>query len=170
MFFFFSAIILPNRESPSFKRPPLKRARTAEDNELRRKMDSAFNSLQSLQPKKDKHLCDIYGELVAAKLKAMDESTREICMHRIDNILFEMKMMQGPATSTNNTHFMPHLQSSSTSSSSMNSPSPAESITLYAVSNDSNEYQALSGNVVVCSDTENGEHPPTVENYFSQFK
>ncbi|KAG8264814.1 hypothetical protein J6590_004839 [Homalodisca vitripennis] len=159
----------PNYASSSFKPPPRKKSRTAEEIEIKKKMDAAFTTLQSLQPKKEKHLCDIYGELVAAKLKSMDESTREICMHRIDNVLFEMRMVKGPATS-GNTYFM---QPSPSSSASVNSsPCPDETLTLYTVPSDSNELHALSGTVVVCSDAENSEHPPNVglENYFSKFK
>lgn len=132
---------------------------------LKKKMDYALNALQSLQPKKEKHLCDIYGELVASKLKSMDESTREICMHRIDNVLFEMRMMNRPETS-GNTYFM------QPSTSTISSPSPNETLTLYTVSNESNELQALSGTVIVSSDPENSEHPPNdqLEKFFSEFK
>lgn len=57
-------------------------------------MDTAFSVLESSAQKsapKEKETSDIYGELVAAKLKEMVEEDRELCMHRINNILFEMK-------------------------------------------------------------------------------
>jgi hypothetical protein len=139
------------------KPPTRKRSRTAEEIEIKKKMDAALNTLQSLQPKKEKHLCDIYGELVAAKLKCMDESTRELCMHRIDNILFEMRMVKGPATS-GNTYFMQPPPSSSASANP--SPCSEQTLTLYTVSSESNEL--LSGTVVLCSNPENSEHPPNV--------
>uniref|UniRef100_A0A1B6DD16 MADF domain-containing protein n=1 Tax=Clastoptera arizonana TaxID=38151 RepID=A0A1B6DD16_9HEMI len=87
------AIILPMYGSPSLKPLPRKMLKTADDREIRKKIDGAYATLLSkVAASKERSLCDIYGELVAAKLKAMDEDSRDICMHRIDNILFEMKM------------------------------------------------------------------------------
>lgn len=55
-------------------------------------MDSAYSVLQASleKPAPQKDMCDIYGELVAAKLRKMDEYARQICMHNMDTIMFEM--------------------------------------------------------------------------------
>lgn len=36
--------------------------------------------------------CDLFGQLLATKLRKMDERSRDIAMNRIDNLMFEMKM------------------------------------------------------------------------------
>lgn len=69
-------------------------------------MDNAYSTMQSCLQKavNGRNICDIYGDLVAGKLKLMYESTRKLCMHRIDNIMFKMKMNTNMAFSTN-----PHI-------------------------------------------------------------
>lgn len=54
------------------------------------KMDSAYAILQGTvrnRSAKERTMSDMYGELVAEKLKRLDDSTREIALHRIDKIL-----------------------------------------------------------------------------------
>lgn len=79
------------------------RKTSSETDDLKRKMDTAFSLIEanvqksaSTTTSKDRDLCDIYGELVALKLRRLSERDREYCMNRFDNMLFEM---QFPRTS-----------------------------------------------------------------------
>lgn len=80
--------MLPLGSVSEFKTPPLKKKKVVESQELREKLDDAFSLLKVTvnKPAKERNLCTIYGELVAAKLQTMDERTREVCMNPIDNI------------------------------------------------------------------------------------
>lgn len=42
--------------------------------------------------KKDRDEYDLYGQLLAKKLRKLDERHRDIAMHEIDNIMFNAKM------------------------------------------------------------------------------
>ncbi|XP_014261434.1 uncharacterized protein LOC106673737 [Cimex lectularius] len=94
------AIAMPSGPEDSFKNPPTKKRKFSEETDLRKKTDNGDSTLQSAcnKPAMERSVCDIYGELVAAKLKALDESRRDICMHRIDNVMFEMKMNTSKAS------------------------------------------------------------------------
>jgi hypothetical protein len=64
------------------------------DVQLQQRMDEAFTILERDTQKEDKKRdeCDIYAELVATKLRKMDERTRDIAMNKIDNLLFDLKI------------------------------------------------------------------------------
>lgn len=78
----------------SFKQPTQKKKKVPGEADLKRKIDEAFNIIQSNAKKnaKEKDFCDKYGELVAERLRQFDERTRDISMNEIDNLLFRMKM------------------------------------------------------------------------------
>lgn len=83
-----------------------------------------------MKPPKERDFCDLYGELMVSKLKALDEQRREIAMNRIDNILFEIKMSainnrEVPATSS-----LSHTPEISIPGSSKSSPVIASSAPL----------------------------------------
>jgi hypothetical protein len=42
--------------------------------------------------------CDLYSQLLAKKLRKLDEHQRDIAMHEIDNIMFRAKMQSGSQT------------------------------------------------------------------------
>ncbi|CAH0552496.1 unnamed protein product [Brassicogethes aeneus] len=83
------ALVLPSIKKFTFKAPARKKCKVAEAQEIKDKMDNAYSLLQDITIKspKERNICTIYGELVAAKLQEMDEQTREICMNRIENCL-----------------------------------------------------------------------------------
>ncbi len=92
--FFFLGMMFPSNSRTTFKDPFIKKQKLEESDELESKVNDTYSILQSTVQTpvpKEKDICDIYGELIAAKLKAMDENSREICMNRIDNLLFKMK-------------------------------------------------------------------------------
>lgn len=92
---FFTAVIPPRC---TYKTGTRKRKKSIEIDDLKEKIDTAYSMLvqstvhRSTPPTSgERDVCDIYGELVAAKLKLMDENTRDFCMYRISNVFFKMK-------------------------------------------------------------------------------
>lgn len=85
-----------NRNNVISKPPLEKKKKTDQDETLRQKVNAAFSILKTSTQKeyRKRDDCDIYGELLAEKLRKMDERTRDIAMNRIDNMLFEMKINQ----------------------------------------------------------------------------
>lgn len=69
-----------------------------------RRMDEAFHILKNIsdrsKPVNEKDECDIYAELLAKKLRQIDESNRLVVMHRIDNLIFEYRMNNAISIST----------------------------------------------------------------------
>ncbi|XP_030757942.1 uncharacterized protein LOC115883689 [Sitophilus oryzae] len=88
---------------------------------------SETNNIQSIKPQyatnsvhdhsKVKKMCALYGELIAAKLELMDERSRDICMNKIDNVMFKTKMRSSRKSS--------NKKRSSDSQSSNSSLSPS---------------------------------------------
>jgi hypothetical protein len=56
------------------------------------RMEEAYRILKNVSEKPDKDECSLYAELLAKKLRALDEDTREIVMHEINNLMFHAKM------------------------------------------------------------------------------
>jgi hypothetical protein len=56
------------------------------------RMEEAYRILKNVSEKPDKDECSLYAELLAKKLRALDENTREIVMHEINNLMFHAKM------------------------------------------------------------------------------
>ncbi|KAG5890276.1 hypothetical protein JTB14_031875 [Gonioctena quinquepunctata] len=121
------ALVLPSTNKSAFKAPTRKKSKVAEAQEIKDKMNNAYSLLQLVtnKPAKERNVCSIYGELVAAKLQEMEEHTREVCMHRIDNILFEMKMNSRMSHANNEINPTRQLNISSTHDYEQSSPSPS---------------------------------------------
>ncbi|XP_030030580.2 uncharacterized protein LOC115447576 [Manduca sexta] len=66
----------------------------------KKQMDSTVNYLQCpTGEKRETDEYELYGQLLAKKLKKLDEHQRDIAMHEIDNIMFRAKMQSGPTPS-----------------------------------------------------------------------
>ncbi|XP_047098167.1 uncharacterized protein LOC124711944 [Schistocerca piceifrons] len=70
---------------------PQAKKRKYETEECKERNDAAYTT-QYERYVGEADECDLYGQLIATKLKKMDERSRDIAMNRIDNLLFEMKM------------------------------------------------------------------------------
>ncbi|RXG72515.1 hypothetical protein Avbf_01446 [Armadillidium vulgare] len=69
------------------------RSENNDDSKIQMRIDEAYSLLRPLVHSKNKRDdCEVYGELVAMKLRKLDDTTRDIAMNKIDNLLFEMKM------------------------------------------------------------------------------
>lgn len=60
---------------------------TAED-----RVEKAYQILRNTCERPSKDECSLYAELLARKLRALDENTREIVMHEISDLMFRAKM------------------------------------------------------------------------------
>jgi hypothetical protein len=61
---------------------------------IQNQMEKAYRMLKNVSEKPDKDECSLYAELIAKKLRALDENTREIVMHEINNLMFRAKMQK----------------------------------------------------------------------------
>lgn len=60
-------------------------------------MDEAVTCLKRVTTqKKDQDEYDLYGQLLAKKMRKLDERQRDLAMHEIDNIMFRAKMKSDP--------------------------------------------------------------------------
>lgn len=65
-----------------------------ERSEARRQLDEAYDLLNSITERSrsvQRDECDLYGELLAKKLRKMGESMRESVMNEIDNLVYRAK-------------------------------------------------------------------------------
>ncbi|XP_023948305.2 uncharacterized protein LOC112053202 isoform X2 [Bicyclus anynana] len=62
----------------------------------KRKLDTT-NNVNDDKCKTDTDEYDLYGQLLAKKLRKLDEHQRDVAMHDIDNIMFKAKMQSGPS-------------------------------------------------------------------------
>ncbi|XP_050517011.1 uncharacterized protein LOC126891783 [Diabrotica virgifera virgifera] len=91
---------LPPSTTKSYFKPPVqKKMKMPEEDDLERKSDEKFAIIHNYAQKKEKQkdYCDKYGEVVAERLRQLDERTRDVAINRIDNLLFELKV--NPTTS-----------------------------------------------------------------------
>ncbi|XP_063547989.1 uncharacterized protein LOC134755372 [Cydia strobilella] len=66
----------------------------------KKQMDEAVTYLKkATTEKRDMDEYDLYGQLLAKKLRKLDEHQRDVAMHEIDNIMFRAKMQSGPSQS-----------------------------------------------------------------------
>lgn len=66
----------------------------------KKQMDEAVTYLKkATSEKRDMDEYDLYGQLLAKKLRKLDEHQRDVAMHEIDNIMFRAKMQSGPSQS-----------------------------------------------------------------------
>ncbi|CAH2241631.1 uncharacterized protein LOC120626733 isoform X2 [Pararge aegeria] len=61
----------------------------------KRQLDSV-NYVKEEKCKTDTDEYELYGQLLAKKLRKLDEHQRDVAMHEIDNIMFNAKMQSGP--------------------------------------------------------------------------
>ena len=55
-------------------------------------MEEAYQILRKMCERPAKDECSLYAELLAKKLRALDENKREIVMHEISDLMFRAKM------------------------------------------------------------------------------
>lgn len=59
-------------------------------------MDDAVTYLKNVAAqKRESDECELYGRLLAKKLRKLDEHQRDVAMHEIDNIMFRARMQTG---------------------------------------------------------------------------
>jgi hypothetical protein len=56
------------------------------------RVEKSYQMLRNVCENRDKDECALYAELLAKKLRALDENRREIVMYEIDNLMFRAKM------------------------------------------------------------------------------
>jgi hypothetical protein len=56
------------------------------------RVEKAYQILRKMCERPDKDECSLYAELLAKKLRALDENKREIVMHEISDLMFRAKM------------------------------------------------------------------------------
>jgi hypothetical protein len=90
-----SRIIPPNPDN-TFKaladRGTTRKRRVMKMETIHSRMEEAYRILKNVSEKPDKDECSLYAELLAKKLRALDENMREIVMHEINNLMFHAKM------------------------------------------------------------------------------
>lgn len=84
--------------SSTDKRTKKRRNKSLETAALEKKMDEAFSILKSNQIANQKRTnrvkddCDLFGELLATKLRKLNERDRDSVMNQIDNLIFKTKL------------------------------------------------------------------------------
>lgn len=74
---------------PVFKIPTTTKKRKASNiSIIENRMEDAYNILKKVSAEPSRDECSLYAEFLANKLRALDENTREIAMHEIDNYLY----------------------------------------------------------------------------------
>lgn len=62
----------------------------------KKQMDDAVTYLKNVAAqKRESDECELYGRLLAKKLRKLDEHQRDVAMHEIDNIMFRARMQIG---------------------------------------------------------------------------
>jgi len=56
------------------------------------RVEEAYRILRKMCERPAKDECSLYAELLAKKLRALDDNKREIVMHEISDLLFRAKM------------------------------------------------------------------------------
>lgn len=59
------------------------------DTTLEKRSEESYAVMDNSPRKNGKDICDIYGELIACKLRRMDERTRNFVMNGIDNFIYQ---------------------------------------------------------------------------------
>lgn len=93
--------------APIDKAIPVRRKRKAEENmaNSEKRMDEAFALLKQVanKPKSAKDEISLFCELLCLKLRALDDDTREIAMHEINNLMFNIKKKKKDTANLNDT-------------------------------------------------------------------
>jgi len=88
---------------PVFKIPTTTKKRKASNiSIIENRMEDAYNILKKVSAEPSRDECSLYAELLANKLRALDENTRETAMHEIDNYLYGLKRNQNQLRHQNN--------------------------------------------------------------------
>lgn len=92
--------------------PPTSRKRKAEQTaNVEKRMDEAYTFLKQVanKPKAATDQSSLFCDLLCLKLKALDDDTREIAMHEINNLMFNLKKpkIQQPYWSYNHNYQQP---------------------------------------------------------------
>lgn len=78
-------------DSPDFTyKPPSSDGRKRKAPPLEDNMEEAYHAFTFAEPESSDE-CSIYAELLAKKLRALDESTRGIAMLEIDHLMYRLK-------------------------------------------------------------------------------
>lgn len=78
-------------DGPNEGGPPIVKKRKAEKvSSVEKRMDEAYNFLKQVATK-PKDESSLFCELLCSKLRALDNETREIAMHEINNLMFNLK-------------------------------------------------------------------------------
>nr|CAI5819403.1 unnamed protein product [Callosobruchus analis] len=90
------AVSPPSSPAPSLQ-PPARKGKRCRPMQMPAEaieghLMQAVNVMQKVTNKPEKDDCSLYGELLATRLRALDEYNREILMHAIDNLVFETTM------------------------------------------------------------------------------
>lgn len=93
---------------------PSKRQRGAQDMLIARKqMDEAFSLIKNRcnrrENEKEVNECDLYGQLLAEKLKPLDIDDRLVLMNEIDNLVFKYTMNVRQRDSLRTTAYSPYM-------------------------------------------------------------
>ena len=69
------------------------------------RVEEAYRILRKMCERPAKDECSLYAELLAKKLRALDDNKREIVMHEISDLLFRAKMQKSKHSVTRITIF-----------------------------------------------------------------
>jgi hypothetical protein len=69
-----------------------RKRRGAEIETVEDRVEKAYQILRKMCERPDKDECSLYAELLAKKLRALDENKRDIVMHEISDLMFRAKM------------------------------------------------------------------------------
>lgn len=131
----------------------IKTPRTPFDTVIQKAMKRASDALENLhkRPKLDNFQhqdeCSIFGNLVAAKLKTLNQRTQKVLMHEINNLIFKAEIAQ--IDSGNNTSmFHTHHTSQSLESTSNSLHSPNSSLQYVYLPSTNEEIPEVSATLV----------------------
>ncbi|KAM3966890.1 LOW QUALITY PROTEIN: uncharacterized protein ACR2FA_011772 [Aphomia sociella] len=92
--------LAPRQNKPQTSTPNAKVSNNTGLIYVKKQVDDAMATLRNAaDEKKDIDEYDLYGQLLAKKLRKLDEHQRDVAMHDIDNIMFRAKMQSGTAQS-----------------------------------------------------------------------
>ncbi|XP_072929368.1 uncharacterized protein [Epargyreus clarus] len=87
----------PERSNPSAvrHRPSISQVNSAKTKDFictKKEIDDGVAYFHSVDDRNDLDEYDLYGQLLAKKLRKLDEHQRDVAMHEIDNIMFRVKV------------------------------------------------------------------------------
>ncbi|XP_038218686.1 uncharacterized protein LOC119837228 isoform X2 [Zerene cesonia] len=89
-------------------RPPIQKHQSQTNLSAKKGItDSTYQHRFSVVDRQDTDECDLYCQLLAKKLRRLDEHQRDVVMHEIDNLLFNAKMESSHVNYTDSTSPVP---------------------------------------------------------------